>query len=187
LFDKTRLAMSATEGVDRLPRRPTEAPRLYAVVYVSTAARALSADELAHIGHRSQVRNVAEGVTGLLLHANGAFMQYLEGPAAGLSRVYAVIKTDPQHYGVIDLLREPVPEREFAGWTMAVRDVGARGQASAAQQYGLLSGQPEPRVAPSAARQLLVGFWSRGRPSVAPTLRAFSDQRARRVSAVAAA
>ncbi len=180
--------MSTTEGPDRLPERHADGSCLYAIVYISTAAHVLSADELAHIGRRSQARNAEEGVTGVLLHADGAFMQYLEGPAPGLSRVYGVIKTDPLHYGVIDLLREPIPRREFAAWRMAVRDVGAYGQATAWQEYALLTGQPDAPAAPrSAAQGLLLGFWGRGRNAIAPALFGLSRQRSRRVGPAAGA
>lgn len=174
--------MSANTDLDRLPGRPADGSRLYAIVYISTAARLLSEQELERLGAGAKARNAEHAVTGVLLHSNGAFMQYLEGPARGLSHVYSFIKTDPLHYGVIDLIREPVQAREFADWSMAVRDVGALGQSAAAQHYALLSGQPLALASPgSAARELLLGFWGRGRTSVASTLRDLSIQRVRRV------
>lgn len=174
--------MSANTDLDRLPGPPADGSRLYAIVYISTAARLLSEQELERLGAGAKARNAEHAVTGVLLHSNGAFMQYLEGPAPGLSHVYSFIKTDPLHYGVIDLIREPVQAREFPDWSMAVRDVGALGQSAAAQQYALLSGQPFALPhPPSAARELLLGFWGRGRTSVASTVRDFSIQRVRRV------
>lgn len=173
--------MSATDGQNRSPGLPADGAGLYAIVYISTAARALSADELAHLCSRAQARNAEEGVTGVLLYSDGAFMQYLEGPACGLSRVYGFIKTDPLHYGLIDLFREPISAREFAAWSMVVRDVGSLGQSSASQQYSQLAGQPgAPAVPRSAARELLLGFWGRGKNCVASALLDFSNQRARR-------
>lgn len=174
--------MSANTDLDRLPGPPADGSRLYAIVYISTAARLLSEQEIERLGAGAKARNAEHAVTGVLLHSNGAFMQYLEGPAPGLSHVYSFIKTDPLHYGVIDLIREPVQAREFPDWSMAVRDVGALGQSAAAQQYALLSGQPFALPhPPSAARELLLGFWGRGRTSVASTVRDFSIQRVRRV------
>jgi hypothetical protein len=110
-------------------------------------------------------------------------MQYLEGPAPGLYRVYEVIKADPQHYGIVDLVREPIAQREFSGWSMAFRVIDAFGRSSDAEQDALLA---QRLAAPinqfSAARELLAKFWSRGRSVVASTLLDFSKQRASRVA-----
>ena len=146
------------------------------------SAHLLSVSELEHLRKRAEARNVEEDVTGVLLYSDGSFMQYLEGPAAGLSRVYGFIKADRLHYGVIDLLREPIHEREFAGWSMTFRDVGAFGQSSSSQQDALLTGAPgTPINSPSKARELLLNFWTRGRNSAATALLEFSNERARRV------
>jgi hypothetical protein len=162
---------------------PSGEGELYAVVYVSTAARPLSLAELHHLQERAQARNLKENITGVLLHSDGAFMQYLEGPAQGLYRVYEVIKADPQHYGIVDLVREPIAQREFSSWSMAFRVIDAFGQSSEAEQDAQLT---QRLAAPinqfSAARELLAKFWSRGRSVVASTLLDFSNQRAKRVA-----
>jgi hypothetical protein len=156
---------------------------LYTIVYVSTAARPLSLPELHHLQERAQARNLKENITGVLLHSDGAFMQYLEGPAPGLYRVYEVIKADPQHYGIVDLVREPIAQREFSGWSMAFRVIDAFGQSSEAEQDAHLAQRLSVPINQfSAARELLAKFWSRGRSVVASTLHDFSKQRARRVA-----
>ncbi len=173
--------MSAST-VDASPGPQPDGPRLFAIVYISTAARGLSLGELEQLSHRAQVRNLAHAVTGVLLYSEGAFMQYLEGPAAGLFKVYGVIKADPLHYGVIDLIREPVGRREFAGWSMALRDVGAFGLSSSSEPDALLTSQlKSPPASRSAAQALLLNFWCQGRSSVASTLSEFSSQRASRL------
>jgi hypothetical protein len=145
--------------------------RLFALLYISKAARLLTPAELAHLGQRAQARNLSEDVTGLLLYSDGAFMQYLEGPAHGMSRIYAVIKADNLHYGVIDLLREPIREREFAGWSMTVRDVGPLGMAASAPSDDAVSRRlAQIGEAHSTARDLLGNFWGHGQATVKPTL-----------------
>ena len=76
--------------------------QLHALVYVSTARHRLSLDEIDHLLERARVRNEREGVTGVLLYNDGNFMQYLEGPAAGMSVVYAAIQRDALHAGLIE-------------------------------------------------------------------------------------
>jgi Sensors of blue-light using FAD len=158
---------------------PASQEGLYAIVYVSQAARQLSLPELQQLQAQSQQRNLQEGVTGVLLYADGAFMQYLEGPAAGLARTYERIRPHPWHYGVIDLVREPIAEREFAGWSMAFRVVGAVGPSSESEQDRLLTQRlSEPLNAHSASRVALARFWGRGRNGVADSLLNLRQQRA---------
>lgn len=145
--------------------------RLFALIYISKAARLLTPAELAHLAERAQARNLIEDVTGLLLYSDGAFMQYIEGPAPGMSRIYAVIKADPMHYGMIDLLREAIHEREFGGWSMTVRDVGPQGMTTSSRSDELLRLRLSSMSAShQSARELLTNFWNHGRSTVTPTL-----------------
>ena len=144
--------------------------QLYALVYVSTATRTLSVDELNHLLDRARVRNSQEGVTGVLLYSHGNFIQYLEGPTTGLEKVYAVIKADPQHQGIIELMREPIQSREFSDWSMAFRNISAFGLASppAIDTVFEAAGSAGMRTA-SAGHVFLSKFWNKGAyPSEAP-------------------
>lgn len=174
------MSANASDGV--LAGRHADGSGLYVIVYISTAARPLSLDELEHLRSRAQARNLEQDVTGVLLYSGGTFMQYLEGPASGLSRVYGAIKADPLHYGVIDLLRGAIREREFAGWSMGLRDVGELGQPSSAWQAFLPKAEPvTPAPVRSAALALLRSFWLKGHKSVAATLLDFAHDRDRRL------
>jgi hypothetical protein len=156
---------------------------LYAIVYVSTAARPVPLDELMRLLDGARRRNAEEGLTGVLLYSDTSFMQYLEGPTAGLSRVYDIIKRHPLHHGVIDLIREPIQQREFADWAMAFHLVGALGRASPAAQDALLADRL--RISsrpPSAACGLLAEFWFKGRGSVSSALGSHSQARTQRLS-----
>ena len=155
---------------------------LFAIVYVSMAARELPLHELKHLQERAQRSNIERDVTGVLLYSDGAFMQYLEGPGPGLASVYEVIKADPKHFGIIDLVREPISQREFSGWSMAFRVVGTFGQSAESEQDAALNARLSmPDAHPSSmARALLLKFWERGRRSVAPALLEFSTERAKR-------
>ena len=154
---------------------------LWAIVYISKAARRVTPNDLQHILEGARRRNVEEGITGVLLYADGYFMQYLEGPAAGLHRIYAVIKTHPLHYGLVDLMREPIHAREFTEWSMACHAVAAGGESPLPDDYDLLASRLTAAVrTQSEACLLLSHFWVDGRESVAPALRKYSDKLARR-------
>ena len=95
--------------------------RLHAIVYVSSAVHLPTVDELEHLLKRARERNLESAVTGLLLYGGGNFMQYIEGPHAALLHVYRIIQADPLHTGLIELMDDPVPTREFGGWSLAYR------------------------------------------------------------------
>ncbi len=144
---------------------------LWAIVYVSQAARPVTRDDLLHVLEGARRRNGEEGITGILLYADGYFMQYLEGPKAGLHRVYVVIKTHPLHYGLIDLVREPIQAREFTEWSMACHVVGAGGESPLSDHYDLLVSRLTAAVSSKSEASLLLShFWTAGRESVAPAL-----------------
>ncbi len=159
-------------------RCPVSTPQLFSLVYISTAARRVGLNDIEHLLVSAQRRNQTEGVTGLLLYASGSFMQYLEGPQANLARVYAVIKADPLHYGVVDLLRGPVGARLFRDWSMAFHLVDGFGQAASTAQdewfYECVAGAASD-TAPAC--RLLTNFWQRGRGSLPPVLSAQADER----------
>ena len=75
--------------------------------------------------------------------------------------VYGIIKAHPLHYGLIDLMREPIQTREFAEWSMACHIVGAAGDPSLCEDYALLASRLGAALRPrSAACELLSTFWS---------------------------
>jgi hypothetical protein len=102
-----------------LPDAPPAA--LLSVVYASAATVPFSEDDLAVLLAKSRRRNRAAGVTGLLVHAAGQFMQVLEGPEAVVRGLLARIAADPRHTGVWVLAEERIPARRFADWAMGFR------------------------------------------------------------------
>jgi hypothetical protein len=136
---------------------------LQALVYVSTAAHHLSEAEIGHLLDRARERNAKEQVTGVLLYSHGNFMQYLEGPRAGVARVYEHIVADRLHHGIIELVREPIAAREFADWTMAFRSISAFGLSSPDKFDDLFIAKIDPAAAaPSVTHSLLLKFWNKG-------------------------
>ena len=136
---------------------------LHALVYVSSASHRVTAPEINHLLERARARNVQEQITGVLLYSHGNFMQYLEGPAAGMAKVYEAIKSDKLHHGIIELLREPIVSREFADWSMAFRSVSAFGMSSPEKFDSSVIPMIDPATAaPSGTHSLLWKFWNKG-------------------------
>ena len=77
--------------------------------------------DLAELLRVSRRNNERAGVTGLLLHHDGQFMQVLEGPEPAVRSVLSRISADPRHSGVWILDEERIAERRFGAWAMAYR------------------------------------------------------------------
>jgi hypothetical protein len=131
------------------------------ILYVSAATQLLSAAQMQRLLDSARARNVQQGVTGVLLYSDGNFMQYLEGPNVGLSKIYKVISNSSQHHGMIELLREPLPAREFAEFPMAFRAVGMADMPTVdSANTSVLRRLAESQNPNSAARRLITKFWN---------------------------
>lgn len=100
---------------------------MLSLVYVSSARRLFSDRDLIELLEQSREKNARLAVTGMLLYKDGNFMQALEGPDDAVLPLFRTIERDARHHRVIQLLRQPVEEREFASWWMGfhnLRDAG---------------------------------------------------------------
>lgn len=95
------------------------------LIYLSTAREAFESAELDRILDTAARRNAPENVTGMLLYAQGSFLQVLEGEALAVDETFARVQRDPRHSGVYVIERAPVAERSFPTWTMGFRRLGA--------------------------------------------------------------
>ena len=167
--------VATTTERDPDPRRlPAGAGPLFSLAYVSSAITAFGRAELLALLEGCRERNARAAITGMLLYKEGNFMQVIEGPEAAVRALHAKIGRDGRHRGVITLLQSPIEARQFAGWSMAFRDLddpavrGAREQAlRALPGYSeflnvALSGQ-EFAGWPSRCQKLLLTF-KRQRP-----------------------
>jgi len=94
---------------------------MYMVVYVSSAAKLFSEQELMELLERSRKTNSALDITGMLLYKEGNFMQFLEGPREAVLGLLTKIKTDPRQHGMIIVMQEEHAEREFDHWSMGFK------------------------------------------------------------------
>jgi hypothetical protein len=68
-----------------------------------------------------QQRNVASGVTGLLLFSDGTFLQVLQSEPETVDALFHRIEVDRRHRDVRLLSRRPIDQRRFADWKMGFR------------------------------------------------------------------
>jgi hypothetical protein len=140
---------------------------LYSLVYVSKAVSPYSLTDIDRLLLSARERNEQRGLSGVLLYDDGDFMQYIEGPAGGLSEIYQKIGASPMHRGIIELLREPLAAPRFPRWSMAFRSPSGFGMSNPAQQSELLAARKPGENTCSVAEQMLERFWNRGRSAKA--------------------
>jgi len=87
------------------------------LLYVSHASDDLSPGQLDDILTVSRTGNALLGITGLLLHIEGGFLQILEGEERAVRELYVRIAIDPRHRNPRLLLDREWP-RAFGGWDM---------------------------------------------------------------------
>ena len=98
---------------------------LTSLVYVSAATIPFTRSDLVDLLERSRQRNTRDGISGLLLHRGGNFIQVLEGPPEIVDATYRRIAADARHGGLITLLRRTIPAREFGDWAMGFETMSA--------------------------------------------------------------
>ena len=92
---------------------------MISLIYVSSAARLYTEEELLEILEVSHKNNAKKQVTGLLAYLDGNIMQVLEGPEESVMEIYGKIEMDPRHHNLMVLLKEQITERQFPDWKMA--------------------------------------------------------------------
>ena len=78
----------------------------------------MSPSDLVEILEQARRNNARLQVSGMLLHANGTFLQVLEGDPEVVESLYSIIEEDRRHVDLRILLREQDVERSFGDWTM---------------------------------------------------------------------
>ena len=96
---------------------------MFYLVYVSMSAGDISKEDLLDILEKSRHKNAEAGITGMLLHKDGNFMQVLEGEETAVRALYQRIIHDPRHRGILTLVEGERDERHFADWSMGFQDL----------------------------------------------------------------
>ena len=98
---------------------------MFYLVYVSVAAEKASKDDLLEILARSRTNNAEAGITGMLLYKDGNYMQVLEGEEKAVRDLYARIRRDPRHLGIVTLVEGRRDNRCFGDWSMGFQDLSS--------------------------------------------------------------
>ena len=100
---------------------------LYNLAYISK--NTIKGDEaevkkqIENILAAAQSNNPAIGVTGALLYSGGYFCQVIEGEEEVLEELFETIQMDDRHGEVTVLHFDPIEERGFGEWAMALAGI----------------------------------------------------------------
>ena len=133
---------------------------LHSVVYLSSSFGLLPDAELEALLIDARQFNQAHEITGVLLYADGTFMQCFEGEESEVELVYERIKDSSQHRGIIELHNGPIKERSFPDWLMGL----SRPTASELLQLGKANWSKalaHQSLKDSIEFRLLKNFWRR--------------------------
>ncbi|HEY0252795.1 MAG TPA: BLUF domain-containing protein [Kofleriaceae bacterium] len=98
------------------------------LVYVSASATPFDDAALRRLLDAARTNNESLGVTGMLIHQRGAFLQVLEGDAGTVDTLFWKIGLDRRHKELIMLARTELDARNFPDWTMGFVDVRGSAQ-----------------------------------------------------------
>jgi hypothetical protein len=128
-------------------------------IYSSAATGTFKEHEIPGLLEQIRKANEALDVTGMLLYIEGSFFQVLEGEPAVIDALIRKIQSDTRHARFTLIIREPLLERNFGGWTMGFEAIGL---AEAGELLGendfFDSASCVARLNPGRAKKLLSAF-----------------------------
>ena len=92
---------------------------LIRTIYVSHSTAPLPL-ELKEILAVSRKNNPGRGISGAMCFLDGVYLQFLEGEASVVDGLYQKIEQDPRHTHIKMLVHEPIAQREYPQWSMAL-------------------------------------------------------------------
>ena len=88
------------------------------ILYLSKASKDCHNSDISDILKISRRNNAERSVTGILVHKNREFLQYLEGPEEIITPLYEKITNDPRHEGIKTVEEGEIESRVFPNWEM---------------------------------------------------------------------
>lgn len=96
---------------------------LYRLIYTSSRRAKCDDTEIEKILNSCKKNNPHENISGILLHSEKRFVQYLEGDKDKIMELFENIKQDSRHGGVNLRDYSPISEKKFPSWNMGYKDV----------------------------------------------------------------
>lgn len=138
---------------------------LYQLVYSSIRTPSCTEEQIQNILKSCERNNAGKNITGVLLHSENNFVQYLEGDK-DIIKLYDLIKDDTRHTRVVLLSYGPLKERVFPSWHMGYKNISRNEielitKSTDQEQKEFNALLKNTAVAESAAIKLLTKFFNR--------------------------
>lgn len=91
---------------------------LVRLIYASKVTPNFGPMDMRDILEKSRRNNTENGITGLLVMADGHFFQALEGSRMAIHQIYARILLDSRHSNSVILSSVEIEKRQFTDWSM---------------------------------------------------------------------
>lgn len=96
---------------------------LHRLIYTSVRTSKCDEAALQDILSSCEKNNPSREVTGILVHSDRRFLQYIEGSKDELLSLFELIKKDDRHAAVNQRDFKPIEKRIFPSWHMGYRDI----------------------------------------------------------------
>ena len=96
--------------------------KLNYLIYSSVRNASCTDQQIQNILKSCEKNNPGKSVTGVLVHSQNYFLQFLEGEEKDLLDLFNLIKKDDRHSKVILLNKGEIKERMFPAWHMGYKD-----------------------------------------------------------------
>lgn len=96
--------------------------KLSFLIYSSIRNENCTDQEIQNILASCEKNNPNKDITGVLVHSENYFLQFLEGDADEIMGLFNHIKKDPRHSKVILLNKGEIESRMFPSWHMGYKD-----------------------------------------------------------------
>jgi len=133
---------------------------LFQLMYMS-ALRVVDVQTVFQIVDTAVRNNTRNGLTGMMLYADGSIVQVLEGEKASVQRTFNAILADPRHSGVQVLVEQDIEARDFSEWSMGYQQMNAADVAASPVLQNIFRANCSTlnhRVQPGEALTLLKSF-----------------------------
>lgn len=101
-------------------------PAVHQLIYVSAATARFTRQALSDLLLVARTNNTRLGVSGLLVHHEGSFLQVLEGEPTLVEPLFGRIERDKRHHRTLVLSRQLVPKHSFSDWSMGFVEADPR-------------------------------------------------------------
>jgi hypothetical protein len=99
---------------------------IFQLAYISAARVPFSEQDLRALLAKARIKNKRLDISGMLVHSNASFLQFLEGPEPDVTRLFETISADERHCKILRMFASNETSRGFEGWSMGYVEADER-------------------------------------------------------------